>query len=118
MSSIVKELADWTKANGATLSSRGVQVTENFPRQDSPHPWKASIWLVYEEILVSFTVWERTILQTELLVNNAKTKKTLVMDEKTPNDAALIRADLDVVVQRLLSGVYARAKPDPKLLIS
>jgi hypothetical protein len=118
MSSIVRELADWTKANVAMLSSRGVQLTEKFPESDSAHPWKASIALVYQGIAVSFTVWERTVFQTELIVMNAKTGKTLVMDEKTPSDSALIRGDLDGVVQRLLGGFYDRASPDPKLVIS
>lgn len=118
MNSIVKELADWTKANTAKLSSRGVVVTERFPEPNSTHPWKASIALVYNETMVSYTVWERSVFQTELIIMNAKTGKTLVMDEKTPNDATLIRADLDAVIQRLLSDYYRGIGPDPKLIIS
>lgn len=118
MSSIVRELADWVKANAAMLSTRGVQLTGKFPEPDSVHPWKASVALVYQEIVASFTVWERTIFQTELIVMNAKTGKTLVMDEKTPSESAVIRDDLDGVVRRLLSGFYGRASPDPKLIIS
>jgi hypothetical protein len=82
------------------------------------HPWKASIALVYSEIMVSFTVWERSVFQTELIIMNAKTGKTLVMDEKTPNDAALIRADLDGVIEQLLRDYYRGVDPDPKLVIS
>jgi hypothetical protein len=116
MSSIVKELADWTRASAAMLASRGVQVTEKPPVPS--YPWKAGVWLVYNDILISFTVWERTRFQSELIVMNAKTGKTLVMDDKTPSDATLIRVDLDAVVQRLLDGSYRNAKPDPKLVIS
>lgn len=82
------------------------------------HPWKASIALVYNEIMVSFTVWERSVFQTELIIMNAKTGKTLVMDEKTPNDAALIRAHLDGVIEQLLRDYYHGVDPDPKLVIS
>lgn len=115
MSSIVKELADWTKANAAMLASSGVQVTEKPPEPSST--WKASVALVYDDVIASFTVWERSLFQSELIVMNAKTGKTLDMDEKTPSEAALIRADLDTVVQRLLDGSYRNAKPDPKLVI-
>jgi hypothetical protein len=83
MSSIVAELADWTKANAVALTSRGVQVTEKFPEPNSAYPWKAGIGLVYKEIIVSFTVWERSIFQTELIIMNASTRKTIVVDDKT-----------------------------------
>jgi hypothetical protein len=69
------------------------------------------------EIIVSFTVWERSIFQTELIIMNGSTRKTIVMDDKTPSDVALMRADLDRVVQRLLSDFYHEASPDPKLVI-
>ena len=118
MTSIVKELAEWTKANAASLVSRGVQVRERFPEPNSMYPWTAGIGLVYDEILVSFTVWERTVLQTELIIMNAKTGKTVVVDDKTPSIASLIRIDLDDVVQKLLSGYYRGIAPDPKLVIS
>jgi hypothetical protein len=118
MSSIVEELANWTKANAGSLARSGVQVTERPPEPNSEHAWKASIALAYEDVIVSFTVWERSLFQSELIVMNAKTGQTLVMDEKTPSDGTLIRADLDAVVQRLLSGSYRAAKPDPKLVIS
>ena len=90
MSSIVKELADWTRANAAKLASSGVQVTEKSPEPSSTYPWKASVALVYDDVIVSFTVWERSLFQSELIIMNAKTGKTLVMDEKTPSDATLI----------------------------
>jgi hypothetical protein len=79
---------------------------------------EGSIGLEYKTILVSFTVWERTVLQTELIIMNSKTGKTLVMDEGTPGDSSLIRDELDRVVRNLLNGVYEHANPDPKLIIS
>jgi hypothetical protein len=118
MNSIVKELRDWTTTNAAMLASSGVQVTEKSPEPGSTHPWKASVSLVFDEVIVSFSVWERTLLQSELIVMNSKTGKTLVMDEKTPKEATAIRTDLDAVVQRLLNGSYRDANPDPKLIIS
>ena len=118
MNSIVKELAGWTKANIAMLSSHGVRLTEKFPAPNSACSWKVSVTMSYKATAVSFTVWERTVFQTELIVMNANTGKTLVMDEKTPATPIVIRGDLDLVVQRLLSGFYDHANPDPKLIIS
>jgi hypothetical protein len=100
------------------LFSRGVQLTEKFPAPDSVHPWKASIALVYGEIVVSYTVWERSAYQTELIIMNASTGKTIVMDEKMPNDASLIQAELDEVTRKLLDDSYRGIDPDPKLVIS
>lgn len=107
MTPIVKELIDWTRTNAATLTGRGVRVTEKFPKPHSAYPWKASIGLEYHGILVSFTVWERSILQTELIIVNADSGKTLITDDKTPTDAAFIRADRDGVAQRLVSDTIA-----------
>ena len=118
MNSIVKELADWTKANTAMLSGHGVLLTEKFPDSNSACSWKASITMSYKAIAISFTVWERTIFQSELIIMNTNTGKTLVMDEATPTASTTILNDLDLVVQRLLSGFYDRANPDPKLIIS
>ncbi len=118
MNSIISALVNWAKQNSVTLSGRGVRLTEKFPDQNSTHPWKASIALAYNGIVVSYTVWERTVFQTELIVMNTLTGKTIVMDEGTPNDPSTIDADLDQVAQKLLSGAYSRARPDPKLIIS
>jgi hypothetical protein len=118
MNSIVAQLLSWTKLNSAMLSSRGVELTEKFPEAGTTHPWKASIALVYGEIIVSYTVWERSGFQTELIIMNASTGKTIVMDEKGPSDASVIQADLDEVVRKLLDDFYRGMSPDPKLVIS
>jgi hypothetical protein len=118
MTSIVAQLSNWAKSNSAMLVSRGVQLTEKFPEPNSTHPWKASIALVYREIIVSYTVWERTAFQTELIIMNASTGKTIVMDEKMPDDASVIQTDLDEVVRKLLDDFYRGISPDPKLVIS
>lgn len=118
MNSIVKELAGWAKANAETLSSRGVRLTEKFPDSNSACSWKSSITMSYKAIVISFTVWERTVFQTELIIMNKNTGKTLVMEEKTPTASNIILDDLDIVVTRLLGGFYDRANPDPKLIIS
>jgi hypothetical protein len=102
VTSIVKELSDWTNANAEELLRRGVQVIEKLPEPNSTHPWKAGIGLVHRDLLASFTVWELTIFQTELIIMNAKTGATLVVEDKTPSDAAHIRADLEALVERLL----------------
>lgn len=118
MNSIVKELAAWTQRNATTLSGRDVQLTNKFPESGSSHPWKASIELAHQHIILSYTVWERTVLQTELIVMNTSTGKTLVMDEGAPNDPSAIQAELDEVIRKLLDGTYGRMSPDPKLTIS
>jgi hypothetical protein len=71
MNSIVKELRDWTTTNAAMLARSGVQVTEKPPEPGSTHPWKASVALVFDEVIVSFSVWERTLFQSELIVSSA-----------------------------------------------
>ncbi len=116
MISIVAELSNWAKLNSVMLEGRGVRLTKKFPEPDSTHPWKASIALVYGEIIVSFTVWERSAFQTELIIMNSSTGKTIVMDEKMPDDAYTIHANLDEVVRKLLDDFYRRIGPDPKLV--
>ena len=82
MTSIVEQLSIWAKTNATALLSRGVQLTEKFPEPGSTHLWKAGIALAYEEIIVSYTVWERSVFQTELLVMNVSTGKTIIMDDQ------------------------------------
>lgn len=118
MTSIVAELSNWVKANSSMLFSRGVQITEKFPAPGSTHPWKASIALVYGDLMVSYTVWERSALQTEMIIMRASTGQTLVMDEKMPNDAYAIHGDLDDVARKILDDFYRGVNPDPKLVIS
>ena len=118
MNSIVEQLISWTQKNSAMLGSHGVQITEKFPEVGSRHPWKASIELAYKYIVLSYTVWERTGFQTELLVMNTSTGKTIVMDERSPSDPSVVDGDMDEVAQNLIANVYAGMKPDPKLTIS
>lgn len=116
--SIVQQLADWVKQVSAILSERGVHITEKFPEPGSLHPWKASIALAYDGVIVSFTVWERTRLQTELLVMNTVTGKTVVMEEGEPASPSVVSAMLDGVIGNLLDGAYRRMNPNPKLTVS
>jgi hypothetical protein len=117
MTSIVEQLAKWANENVSTLRDQGVEVTERFPQPGSNLAWKASVALAYGEILVSYTVWERSGLQTELIVMNARTKKTIRMDDKIPGDPRIVHSDLDIVVKKLFDGSYKRIAPDPKLII-
>lgn len=116
--SIVQQLADWAKCNLAKLLEHGVQVTEKFPDAGSSHPWKASIALTYDGIILSYTVWERTILQTELLVMNSVTGRTVVMEDSAPTSPSVVSTDMDEATRRLLDGSYRRMNPDPKLTIT
>jgi hypothetical protein len=116
--SIVRQLSEWTKQHAEVLTGRGVEVTERFPEEGSPYPWKACIGLTYDGVIVTFTVWERTILQTELLVMNTFSGKLVVMDEGEPTSPSVIASELDRVTAKLLSGYYRRMDPDPKLTIT
>lgn len=116
--SIVQQLADWANQVSAALGERGVQLTKKFPEAGSPSPWKASIALTYDGVIVSYTVWERTRLQSELLVMNTRTGKTVVMEEGEPTSPAAISIEIDGAVRNLLDGSYGRMDPDPKLTIS
>ena len=117
MISIVDQLAQWTNKNSQTLRNQGVEVTERLPQQGSNRAWKASIALAYNGILVSYTVWERSGLQTELIVMNALTEKTIRMDDQNPKDPRIVSVDLDSVVKKLFDGTYKKMDPDPKLTI-
>ena len=119
MSGIVKRLGDWARLNAPLLRQKGFLVEENIPLPGSNlPPWKANIGLVYNNIIVTYTVWERTILQIELIVMNAKTKQTLVMNDATVGNAEVVDRDLQDIVNKLIDSTYSNMKPDPKLVIT
>lgn len=93
------------------LEEKRIKLIEKFPEAGSNMPWKASIGLEYEEILVSYAVWEMTIFQTDLLVVNALSKKTVVMESASPEDPSIIHADLDDVVRGMLCGRFGKIEP-------
>jgi hypothetical protein len=118
MTSIVDELRNWARNNSTMLRERAVQLTERFPEPNSEAFWKAGIGLKHGDILVSYTVWERTILQTTLIVMNTATKKTIVVEDANPEGAEQVNIDLDIVTKKLLDDSYAKMEPDPKLIIT
>jgi hypothetical protein len=110
MTSIVNELSIWTTSNAKTLRDKGVEVIVRIPGPGSNIPWKAGIGLLYGDIIVSYTVWERTIFQTELIVMNSLTEKCVVMDDREPAVAEAIHAELDDVVTRLIDNTFRDMK--------
>jgi len=118
MSSLIDQIIAWAGNNAESLREKGIQVVEKFPGKTSDPTWKASLGLTYDGILVSYTVWERTNWQTELLVMNSLTRQTIVMDDKTPESPEAVHEDLDDVVSKLLNRTYKRMKPDPKLTVT
>jgi hypothetical protein len=88
------------------LASAGIEFTNRIPGQLSDTPWKGSIGLVKDDILVSFTVWERTIFQTELLVVDGRSGETLVSKDATPENVEEIDEVLDFIVDGLVRGIY------------
>ena len=118
MTSIVEQLAIWAKNNSQILRSRGVKVIDRFPQKGSSDSWKGSVSLAYNEILISYTVWERSGLQTELIIMNALTRKTIEMVDKNPEAPWIVHADLDRVVTKLLGNAYREMESNPKLIIT
>lgn len=106
MPSIVNQLSIWTTNNAAKLRDKGVELIENIPGPGSNHPWKANIGLIYGGFAVSYTVWERTIFQTELLVVDGLNRKTIVMEDREPATAEVVHADLNDVVRKLLDNAF------------
>ena len=58
--SIVKRLRSWIQDNADGLRRRGILIEERLPDEQSSAPWKASIGFIFENIVASYTVWERT----------------------------------------------------------
>lgn len=111
--SIVSRLASWVKEYGSTLRQQGIQVEERFPDHVSPAPWKATIGLAFKDIVVTYTVWERTIFETSLIVLNSKTKQTLFFRDAEPEHPDVVDTDLADVVRNLTNGEYERMPSSP-----
>ena len=106
--SIVQRLAQWLSSRGSSLASAGVEATNRIPEPSSNVPWKGTIGLVKDDILVSYTVWERTIFQTELIIVDGVSGETLLSRDATPDSAEEIDGVLDSVVDGLVAGTYRR----------
>jgi hypothetical protein len=78
------------------------------PQPSSNVPWKGGIGLVKDDILVSYTVWERIAFQTELIIVDGESGETLRSDDATPEHPEEIEAILDAVVNDLVAGTYRR----------
>jgi hypothetical protein len=105
---IVSQLVCWTQGRSVELRGQGIQIEERFPDKTSPSPWKATVGLVLDDIVVTYTVWERTTFQTSLIVFNSKTKRTVFFKDSEPDTPGVVDSDLDDVVKKLLSGEYSK----------
>jgi hypothetical protein len=110
---IVSQLASWVRGHAADLMQQGIQIEERIPDEASSSPWKATVGLVFNDIVVTYTVWERTIFQTSLIVFNSKTKRTVFFKDSEPEVAGVVNTDLDDVVKRLASGEYSKMSSSP-----
>jgi hypothetical protein len=106
--SIVQRLAQWLSSRGPSLASAGVESTNRISEPSSNVPWKGTIGLVKDDILVSYTVWERTIFQTELIIVDGVSGETLLSKDATPENVEEIDGVLDSVVDGLVAGTYRR----------
>jgi hypothetical protein len=106
--SIVEQLRGWLASRKPKLTLAGVDIVDRLPGPSSDVQWSGNIGLVKDNIFVSFTVWELTIFQTELIVVDGSSKKTLVSEDGTPKSADEIDSILDSVVNSLISGKFAQ----------
>jgi hypothetical protein len=106
--SIIKQLAHWLTARRANLIQAGIEITDRLPQPSSNVPWKGTIGLVKDDIIVSYTVWERTVFQTSLIIVDGESGETLRSDDATPEYPEEIEAILDAVVNDLVAGTYRR----------
>jgi hypothetical protein len=104
--SIVQQLRTWAQKNKILLNREGVTLQTRFEEPDSEFHWKGSIGLIKDDIFVSFTVWERTILQTELIVVNGSSGETIEAKDDTPANIYEIESVLNRVVQSLINKEY------------
>lgn len=109
--SIIRKLEEWTRNHADYLRSHGITLEMRIPSSTSNIQWKASVNLAYEHILVSYTVWERTYLQSELLVFNSISKKTVYMHDAQLSSAEFVDIEMDEAVVKLLNGEYSQLPP-------
>jgi hypothetical protein len=105
---IVNKLIAWVRGHAADLERQGIRIEEQFPDDNSLAPWKSTVGFVFNDVVVTYTVWERTILQTSLVVVNSKTKRTVFFKDSEPEAADIVDSDLPDVVRKLTSGDYSR----------
>ncbi|UTD29057.1 hypothetical protein [Bradyrhizobium sp. WD16] len=106
--SIVDQLSQWLGTRRTNLVQSGIEITDRLPQLSSNVPWKGTIGLAKDDIFVSFTVWERTAYQSELIIVDGQSGKTLRSDDATPQRPEEIEAVLDSVVNDLVAGIYRR----------
>jgi hypothetical protein len=118
MSGIVHKLESWLRENSHALRQKGIIVEERVPSPGANVPLKANVGLVHDGIVVSYTVWDRDKLQTELIVLNATTGQTIVMEDRIVDDIEVVNTDLRDITSKLINHTYLTMKPDPKLVIT
>ena len=106
--SIIHQLAHWLAIRRSNLLQVGIEIIDRLPQPSSNVPWKGTIGLVKDDIFVSYTVWERTLYQSELIIVDGGSGKTLRSDDATPQNPEEIEAVLDAVVNDLIAGTYRR----------
>jgi hypothetical protein len=108
--SIVRELAAWVRQESKYLADHGVAIESRFPRSETDDvPWKAGIGLSLGDLVVSYTVWEQTLLFTELIVENIKSQQTIAIVDREVGTAAAIHDELNRVVEDLIHNRYKSA---------
>lgn len=109
--SIVKQLTSWLAENREELVGQGVAVDDRIPQLFSNVTWKATIGLIKDDIYVSYTVWERTVFQTELIVVDGQSGETLLSEDRSLERAEEIEPVLGAILRDLVTGKYRYLTP-------
>jgi hypothetical protein len=103
MNSIIAELISWASKNECELRKNGIHLTKNFPEEQSKFPWKASLGFEKNDLVASYTMWERNGLQTELIIVDGSAGRTLLTEDGNPESPGIVGIDLGNLVRMLLN---------------
>ena len=104
--SIVQWLRHWLETRRERLAQVGIAIEDRIPQWSSNLSGKATVGLIKDDVLVSYTVWDNTRFQTELIIVNGGSGETLRSIDATPDHPSEIEAVLDAVVDDLIAGNY------------
>lgn len=115
---IASRFRDWIEANRDRLAASDVTIVDKGPSKEDNKQDKASVGLSKNHILVSFTVWERTPVETSLIVYNRRIDKTVKMDDEAKSSLDEAISALSRVADSLISGLYDNIPPDAHLTVT
>lgn len=115
---LVSAFRKWIEENRDRLAAEAVSVTGKLPGREENEQTKGNVGLSKGHIIVSFTAWDRTPINQELIVYNTHVDKTVVMDDTEETSVESVIRNLDTVSNLLSCGAYDDLEPDRKLTIT